>query len=551
MKSMRLSTRLYSLIQTFFWVLAVCSFLGCFVYLYFHQSDVLNLAPLLAIVGLVSELTAVLMRDLPRDVGQMKSHWKLLGFGSRGDTLVTSFFLLICGGSLVASIMLNLLYRGNDLEDLTSVLIAPGVISAVILVILRVVPFIISYAKSMGLGSLLYSFFTAAVCVLLFGSVLFLIAAGVFSDGQTTAQLAVFIIPIDFILGIIAFIFEGRIRRARAGLILEYIDQAVRLNLPLAPMMLAAADSENGVTRRRLMRLHDHLERGEPLADAVRHAVPEIRGTTVQAIEAAAEIGRLPQLMRRIVRRNMPPLSSTENLDGFYRGYALLVIFFMIAGIGAMIYYVIMPKYESILKSFNAPLPVTTQWLLGFYHSYIPYYVVGVMLLIACIPATGKLRDYLLWFVPVAGSTARDSGLADMCGFMVDALEVGRPLDSALASAAAAQPHAIIRKRIEKWGHLIAAGESMSDAARRAHMPDVLVGMLRTVRDTDGLMQVLMFLSRHFESRFTRLREFTRAAVVPGLVMFMGAAVLLVCLSVFQPMVLMINLNAARDFGGF
>ena len=60
------------------------------------------------------------------------------------------------------------------------------------------------------------------------------------------------------------------IRRRRAMLILGYVEQAVRMNLPLSPMLDAAAASESGVLAYRLKALSYRLRCGEPLALALR-----------------------------------------------------------------------------------------------------------------------------------------------------------------------------------------------------------------------------------------------------------------------------------------
>src|SRR3954452_12509126 len=54
-------------------------------------------------------------------------------------------------------------------------------------------------------------------------------------------------------------------RKRRAAIVLSYLEQAVRLNLPLPRFLTAAAASEDAVTGRRLIALRDRLEVGSPL----------------------------------------------------------------------------------------------------------------------------------------------------------------------------------------------------------------------------------------------------------------------------------------------
>jgi len=96
-------------------------------------------------------------------------------------------------------------------------------------------------------------------------------------------------------------------------------------------------------------------------------------------------------------------------------------------------------------------------------------------------------------------------------------------------------------------------GQSLSDAARSAGMPALLTGMLATVHGSDDLANVMAFLGRHYEYRFSRLSEVLRAAAIPCFVFTVGAMVLLVELSVFQPMIAMNSVLSAPHIhgGGF
>jgi type II secretory pathway component PulF len=94
---------------------------------------------------------------------------------------------------------------------------------------------------------------------------------------------------------------------------------------------------------------------------------------------------------------------------------------------------------------------------------------------------------------------------------------------------------------VKKWSTAIASGQSLSEAARTAAMPRLIVAMLKTVTGNEDLIQVMSFLSRYYESRFSRAYELFRAACVPATVFVMGAAALFLALSIFQPMVALIN----------
>jgi hypothetical protein len=61
-----------------------------------------------------------------------------------------------------------------------------------------------------------------------------------------------------------------RVRKQRAAMILSYLEQAVRLNLPLPGMLAAARRSERGLMAQRLLKVQELLEKGASLETALR-----------------------------------------------------------------------------------------------------------------------------------------------------------------------------------------------------------------------------------------------------------------------------------------
>jgi type II secretory pathway component PulF len=262
--------------------------------------------------------------------------------------------------------------------------------------------------------------------------------------------------------------FASRPRASRrAAMILEHVEQALCLNLPLAPIILASAQSEYGVVRSRLLALHECLEKGEPLATALANAVPELRGRKLRAIIAAEQIGRLPQALRRMTGQTISGERQRGDLGGIYRLYAIFLLFLFASGVGGLITIAVIPKFESILHSFGLRMPWITMAFIAISQSYIPLILVGVGLFLFLLPHQSALRDYLVWPIPVIGPTERDHGLADMCGFVADALDAGQPMETALTQAALAQPNAVLRKRITTWSNAIVAGQSLPQGARK------------------------------------------------------------------------------------
>lgn len=352
------------------------------------------------------------------------------------------------------------------------------------------------------------------------------------------------------------------VRRRRVLLILGNLEKAMQLNLPLPRMILAAAQSEKGKLRRRLLALHDRLDRGEPLDQALADGVPEIPPHIVRAIAAGQQMGCLPHVLRGLIRRHTQHAGPSFQAVGIYGIYPLIIV--AVAWLAAI---VVFPKYLRIFHDFRLELPPLPRFLMDLFSNQsallaILFALVALLplgrLLARAIPSfqrvspfDGAVGDQIIWWMPVAGGLVHDRGMADLCDLVAVGVEMGHPLNQTLPEAAAAQASAVMRRRAEAWAEGVAQGQSIHQAARSARMPHLFVSMLATTRDSDGLVQVLGFLWRYYEFRFVRARAILQGAYVPVVVFLMGALVAILGLALFQPLAMLSEHLSHYISGGF
>src|SRR5205085_2058619 len=157
----------------------------------------------------------------------------------------------------------------------------------------------------------------------------------------------------------------------RGMVVLTYLNQAARLNLPLARMLDAAQVSETPRTGKRLRRLRDLLEDGAPLDAALASATPEVSPRIVGLIGAAERSGRLPQALARTVDESNPTSADddAQTRDAFTRWYPAMMTLGVVLMVSFILIFV-MPKFEDIYKDFGLRLPPATQSLLRISRSF-------------------------------------------------------------------------------------------------------------------------------------------------------------------------------------
>jgi type II secretory pathway component PulF len=340
------------------------------------------------------------------------------------------------------------------------------------------------------------------------------------------------------------------IRQRRMLLILGNVEKAVRMQLPIPRMIEAAAQGERGLMRRRLLALHDRLDRGEPLDQALMYSVPEIPRRVARSIAAGQRLGCLDHVLDAIIRRRSNENNAYRPSAGFYWAYPVILI-----GVLSLVMVVVIPKFETIFRDFHLKLPRATIWLLAIVNDFTQTGLGACVLLLLFLIFLGRILasffpsfrfvwpfgDQIIWWTPVVGGLVRDRGMADLCDIVGAGVGAGHPLDEALREAADAQPNAVMRRRAAAWAEAVTRGQSMHDAARHARMPELFAAMLATVRGDDSLRQVLAFLRRHYEYRFSRARAVLRAAYVPAIVFFFGSLVAFVGVALILPIAALID----------
>ena len=345
-------------------------------------------------------------------------------------------------------------------------------------------------------------------------------------------------------------------RRRTGALLVGYLEQAVRLNLPLVPLLSAVERGESESLRPRVAALRVTLEQGAPVGEALQTAAPGADPRTVELLTAAERNGALPQALSRLWQDELRAADADRDpgRGATLQAYSLGVMF-AIAGLMTMVAVFVMPKYQVIFRDFGIELPRVTRALNDAVATVgVPLAgaaALGIVWMLSRAlrqllrqrPAQSPVRslwDRVVWWTPIAGRLARDRGLGDALHVVADAVEAGRPAPEALAEAQLAHVNGVLRDRLATWATLVAEGQPLAEAARRARMPGLVAGLIATAQPAD-LANALRFLARYYHGRFSRLTLLLRAATAPALALFFGAVVAAVAIGVVLPMVRLID----------
>lgn len=345
-------------------------------------------------------------------------------------------------------------------------------------------------------------------------------------------------------------------RRQRSMVLLAYVEQAVRLNLPLVQTLRAWSAGEQPRMAKVLLRAADALEDGGAVAESVAYAAPMLPRRAYDLLVTAERNGKLAPAMTDLLRdESIRPIRDPTHWP-LVKLYSIIVLL-AVTGTVWMLVIFVMPKFQVIFKDFHTPLPAVTQLMISFAQVLSPVASLAgaVLLIIACRSAVDELFrrgarrhksfiantiDRLRWMIPFVHGLDRDRGLADVCAVIETSLESHRPLPSAVAEARQPHVNAVLVERVAAWAEGLDEGLTVGDAARRARMPQMIWGLIGTDRQPPDLVAVFRFLSRYYGARFSRAEILLREAAVPALALGGGLLVAFVALSIFEPMMSLI-----------
>lgn len=376
---------------------------------------------------------------------------------------------------------------------------------------------------------------------------------------STLGWLLLVAIFFPFSLFVLAFYLSaiGQIRARRALSFLEHVRQAVTMNLPMPQMLAAAAQSETPVLGRNLWSTATALEDGESLGGAVKRFVPEISPQSVSLIEAGERSGRLPQVLSRMVEQGKLNIRRKSSEVGSMLGYPLIVGMVVFIVVSTFMIFII-PKFEKIFEDFEVRLPTPTlilmrmsRWLSGsLYPDQLTPGFVWIVLVgwvvwqvrFAIRRGRGRaLVDPISWYVPISHAVQRDRGMGDICHLLEELLKAGMPMHQALSQAAGLNVNRVLKRRVRAWAAAVESGSDVGEAARKAGMPALAVGIIASSENGPGMIDALGFLRRFYDGRFSRVAALIQGAVAPAGTLIAAGIVGFVVVAIFYPLVVLIR----------
>jgi type II secretory pathway component PulF len=326
--------------------------------------------------------------------------------------------------------------------------------------------------------------------------------------------------------------------------LLRLIAVAIEENIPLAPLVAQWAQDERGVQQSRLLELAKLLEAGHSLPDAVEQVPGVLRDEDVLAIRFDAQSGTRTAAIRQMLPE--PPVAAVNpgTRGRQTLGYICIVVPLALLMV-SFLQLRIMPVFQKIFQEFGMRQPEAMNWSIGLARGFVQYWWLGAIALLALVwtmfsTRAGRFVRYSILHRLV--QPLRELHAAEVLQNLGVALKAGRPLPGALSTLARYHFDPDVRHKLLFVRNELEQGEDLWQSLTNVGLLGPAEVRLLEAAERVGnrpwaLAQIVGVKKRRTRRRFEWLAEL----LLPAVVLMLGVFVLVQALSIFQPLLTLIE----------
>jgi type IV pilus assembly protein PilC len=295
--------------------------------------------------------------------------------------------------------------------------------------------------------------------------------------------------------------------------------------------------------------VRDRVKSGEDLSEAFAAHGDLFPRLYPSSLKAGEKSGELEQVIRRFIRYMKLVLDARRRVVSALI-YPAVLVCLSIGMIAIMAIYVV-PKFMSFFTELGTDLPFLTRVVLAistFASQNWPVILIGLVVGGLALRSwgnteTGRLTlDRLKLRLPFLGPVLHRFAMSEFCRSLGTLLAGGIPLVPAFEIATQSVGNAFVRSKVEPTIQLVREGKPFYSALEVSEIfTDMSIDMVKVGEATgsldDMLGSVSDFLDEQVETRMQRLLSL----VEPMMLVFMGAIIAILLISIYLPMFSMLG----------
>jgi type IV pilus assembly protein PilC len=317
----------------------------------------------------------------------------------------------------------------------------------------------------------------------------------------------------------------------------------VRAGLPILKGLDLLADRlTDPKLGKHIRAVRNEVKNGALLSDAFRAqgVFPPIYVTSVLAGEKS---GSLAEVLDRYIAYQK--LSQTMRKKLIVSLIYPSVLFSLVICLIVFLVTYVVPNFAQLYKSMEAKLPAMTQILIAVGTTARSYILVGFALLVAAgagfrywarTDRAGVILDKVKLATPALGDMWVKYQVAQFSRILSTLLVGGIPLVQALETSAQSLDSRLLRSALEKAQRQVKEGQPLSAGLAATKLfPGLSIDMIEVGESTGALPTMLASVAEFYEEDVNTRMAATLALIEPVIMIFMGAFVAFVLISLYLP----------------
>lgn len=290
--------------------------------------------------------------------------------------------------------------------------------------------------------------------------------------------------------------------------------------------------------------IHQQVEEGSSLSAAIAK-YPAVFNETWRAIIASGEsTGQTAEAFDRLATMTKQQQQVRTRLIGALVYPAVLMLISI--GVLCVLMFFVLPRFDDLYQMLNTPLPAMTQALLNVSRWMLAHKIMVLLLMASAVtapimlwrlPGTRLWLDRVVVQTPLMGKLARSIILARIFRVWGTAVRSNVPLIESLELARGVTRHSLFVELMTRIIDTVSEGNSIGATLTAAPLvPRTMASAIATGEQSGQLGEALLFLAGYMEDENTQSLGTLTRLIEPIILVFMGATVGTVAISLFLPL---------------
>ena len=299
-----------------------------------------------------------------------------------------------------------------------------------------------------------------------------------------------------------------------------------------------------------LVDVKEEITKGKPFSESLARHSDIFSELFVSMVKVGEETGKLEEVLDVLSNQMEKDYQIRSRLKSAMV-YPMVIIFAM-AGIGALMLIVVIPKLAEVFRDMGVDLPITTRIVIAIGTFMANYWYTLPIIIIALIVSLRfflktkigrKTINIISLKMPFISPITKKTNAAYTVRTLSSLIAAGVPIVRGLEIVSNSLTNVFYKKAMADASEKVRKGSKLGESLREYDdiYPSLVIQMIEVGEETGETSVVLEKLAEFFEEEVTNATRNLSAVIEPILMLLIGAAVAFFAISMIQPIYGMIQ----------